>query len=918
MAGRHRPDHPAFAPMTDDEHWSGFTSDFADYDLGPPIGFGASSTVYSAVFRPPPPRARSGSAPELSLAPSSSASTSAKSSTTPSQFQSQSQSRPQSQSQSHSGPLRDKRQASGDGLRIVIPPQEPRGSVTSTASDANQANQDQERVCAIKVSSSYPEVDQMWREARLLGLSRHPNVLRVLATFTLPPDHHRIAIVTPLVSGGSLSGILNWRSRLADVPNHRHRFRFGRKKSEDESAECETGLGRLDEEEIKGVMKQVLEGLVYLHERGFLHKHPSHGVILDDAYPELELAERSQGWQHPRLCRRDSPTRGPRRRGDLNEALASNARAPTHPPTAENLRFDQPTTTMQQDAGLLSPTPNARLPSPSPSPSPSLRAAEIYGRRASFVGTPSWMAPEVIIGQKYDAKADIWSLGITVLELAHGVPPSSRGTPSDILTQIAISAAPTLDRELGGYSKQMKEFVDVCLLKDPAQRPSAVQLLGHAWLKGAKKKSFLAESLMSEIPPLEHRQEIRRVPTMSSMASHASSWDFASTPTIPNSPVRSSLLLPLRSPSLASQLASDYFPSASRAHSRNSSYSALPPSPRVPLRQWAERTASLGPDDVGMGRRTGSERGSRRTSQVGGGLRRGQSVSFDEGAPSPRVGSNGQGQAQGRPWSIVVDSAGHSRVSSTYEMMEPSESLSLDAVRGVGGLPGPSPGTPMSPLLEATVSHQSTERPLSPTTPPTSRICSSPETIESSLPARSNTADTADSSLFEVTPPGTSVSMSPNATATPGPGDEGVSPKTVLCKVGDESRRPPPGPESVIAEAPAPAPAPSPSPAVGANGPRGTQQQITTTAPSSITSRDTTRSLSMLAEGSKENAPPVPAARGEDEKKAGAASGTGTGWLGRRLSVKKNARDKEKERERLKEGWEGLVGTFKGMTAHRE
>jgi hypothetical protein len=74
----------------------------------------------------------------------------------------------------------------------------------------------------------------------------------------------------------------------------------------------------------------------------------------------------------------------------------------------------------------------------------------------------------------------------------------------------------------------------------------------------------------------------------------------------------------------------------------------------------------------------------------------------------------------------------------------------------------------------------------------------------------------------------------------------------------------------------------------------------------------------MLAEGSKENAPPAPAARGEDEKKAGAASGTGTGWLGRRLSVKKNARDKEKERERLKEGWEGLVGTFKGMTAHRE
>ena len=118
---------------------------------------------------------------------------------------------------------------------------------------------------------------------------------------------------------------------------------------------------------------------------------------------------------------------------------------------------------------------------------------------------------------------------------------------------------------------------------------------------------------------------------------------------------------PITLPSLPARVG--LLPFASRAHSRNSSYSALPPSPRVPLRQWAERTASLGPDDVGMGlgRRTGSERGSRRTaSQAGGGLRRGQSVSFDEGAPSPRGG--GQGQGQERPWSMVVDGGNHSRM----------------------------------------------------------------------------------------------------------------------------------------------------------------------------------------------------------------------------------------------------------------
>jgi serine/threonine protein kinase len=90
----------------------------------------------------------------------------------------------------------------------------------------------------------------------------------VLATFTLPPDHHRIAIVTPLISGGSLAGILQWRSKLAAEPSHSGlgRFRFGRKAEvEDEP------VGRLDEEEIKAVVKQVLEGLGYLHQRGFLH-----------------------------------------------------------------------------------------------------------------------------------------------------------------------------------------------------------------------------------------------------------------------------------------------------------------------------------------------------------------------------------------------------------------------------------------------------------------------------------------------------------------------------------------------------------------------------------------------------------------------------------------------------------------------
>ncbi|XP_077418146.1 TRAF2 and NCK interacting kinase a isoform X13 [Vanacampus margaritifer] len=108
------------------------------------------------------------------------------------------------------------------------------------------------------------------------------------------------------------------------------------------------------------------------------------------------------------------------------------------------------------------------------------------GRRNTFIGTPYWMAPEVIACDEnpdatYDFKSDLWSLGITAIEMAEGAPPLCDMHPMRALFLIPRNPAPRLKSKK--WSKKFQLFIESCLVKSHGQRPSTEQLLKHPFIR---------------------------------------------------------------------------------------------------------------------------------------------------------------------------------------------------------------------------------------------------------------------------------------------------------------------------------------------------------------------------------------------------------------------------------------------------
>ncbi|XP_055686073.1 serine/threonine-protein kinase mig-15 isoform X10 [Lutzomyia longipalpis] len=135
------------------------------------------------------------------------------------------------------------------------------------------------------------------------------------------------------------------------------------------------------------------------------------------------------------------------------------------------------------------------------------------GRRNTFIGTPYWMAPEVIACDEnpdatYDNRSDLWSLGITALEMAESQPPLCDLHPMRALFLIPRNSPPRLKSRK--WSKKFQGFIDTVLVKDYHQRPYTEQLLKHPFIKEQPTERQVRIQLKDHIDRCKKRKQESR------------------------------------------------------------------------------------------------------------------------------------------------------------------------------------------------------------------------------------------------------------------------------------------------------------------------------------------------------------------------------------------------------------------------
>ncbi|KAK6757867.1 hypothetical protein RB195_015595 [Necator americanus] len=238
-----------------------------------------------------------------------------------------------------------------------------------------------------------------------------------------------------------------------------------------------TKSGKLDESHIAVILREILKGLDYLHSERKIHRDiKGANILLDDVTGAVKLGDFG-------VARFLSTVAG----------LKANTFVGTPffmaPEVIQDGHYDVKvdTSTVYAANVLVSEQGDVKVADFGVAG----QLTETVKKRITFVGSPFWMAPELIKQASYDYKADIWSLGITAIELAQGEPPHSDLHPMRVLFLIPKNPPPQLTGPQ--WSRVFKDFVELCLNKDPDNRPSANALLKHPFIKKAKKNGILVE-----------------------------------------------------------------------------------------------------------------------------------------------------------------------------------------------------------------------------------------------------------------------------------------------------------------------------------------------------------------------------------------------------------------------------------------